>query len=167
MNGWITENNFRKEAESKNYLVTKSTRNDDMHKHIDFHLKKNGQSFSVDVKSRKKASRSNAKFDDEYTWVEFENVRGNRGWLYGDADYIVFEQEDEYIFINRAKLLKFCLNAVSDKYVNNSTQAIYKKYQRFGRKDVISRIKLSHALESEYFNKPPMIWKKSHDGSSN
>ena len=59
------------------------------------------------------------------------------------------------------------LNAVSDKYVNNSTQAIYKKYQRFGRKDVISRIKLSHALESEYFNKPPMIWKKSHDGSSN
>ena len=40
MNGWITESNFRKEAESKNYLVTKSTRNDDMFKHIDFHLEK-------------------------------------------------------------------------------------------------------------------------------
>ena len=167
MNGWITESNFRKEAESKNYLVTKSTRNDDMFKHIDFHLEKNGQSFSVDVKSRKKASRSNAKFDDEYTWVEFENVRGNSGWLYGDADYIVFEQEDQYIFIDRDKLLKFCLDAVSNKYVNSSTQAIYKKYQRFGRKDVISRIKLSDALKSEYFDKAPMIWKKSHDGSSN
>ena len=77
--GLITENDFVKEAEKRNYEVIKSSKRDDMYKHIDFYLKKNGKSFSVDVKARKKTSRSDKSFDDEYTWVEFKNVAGGAG----------------------------------------------------------------------------------------
>ena len=103
---------------------------------------------------------------DMYKHIDFymsNNVRGNKGWLYGEADYIVFEQINKYIFIDRENLLKYCLDSVEDDYVNSSSQAIYKKYQRFGRKDVISRIKLSDAIESKHFTKPPLIWEKAND----
>ena len=167
MNGWIAERNFRIEAKNKGYLVTKSTDQEDMFKHIDFFLEKDGKNISVDVKARKRATRASWDFDDEYTWVEFQNVRGHRGWLYGDANYIVFERKDDYIFIDRERLLKFSLDAVNDIYVDSPREAIYKKYQRYQRDDVVSRIKLDHALDSEYFKgKPPMIWKKSNDESS-
>ncbi len=165
--GLITENDFVKEAEKRNYEVIKSSKRDDMYKHIDFYLKKNGKAFSVDVKARKKTSRSDKSFDDEYTWVEFKNVAGGAGWLYGEANYIVFEREKEFIFIDRKELLKFCLDSVEDEHVRHASKAIYKKYQRLDRKDVISRIKLDDAIKQNYFTYPNLSWEKSNGGSSN
>ena len=160
----IAEDNFKKEAIKRGYKIKKSDSQSDMYKHIDFYMSsEDSPPFSVDVKGRKKAARKSNSYDDVYTWVEFDNVRGNKGWLYGEADYIVFEQVNKYIFIDRENLLKYCLDSVEDDYVNSSSQAIYKKYQRFGRKDVISRIKLSDAIESKHFTKPPLIWEKAND----
>ena len=163
----IMEATFADEAEERGYDVTKATFYEDTKKHIDFFLEKDGISFSVDVKGRKKASRYNKSYDDVYTWVEFKNINGNPGWLYGGANYIVFEQADKYIFINREQLLAYCLDAVEDSYVSTGKEAIYKYYTRSGREDLLSRIKLDKAVESSFFSEPPMIWKKSNDQSSN
>ena len=124
----IMEATFFDEAKERGYDIKKSNSHDDMYKHIDFYLKKGGQSFSVDVKGRKKIHRKSNSFDDIHTWVEFKNVRGKPGWLYGDADYIVFEQESRYIFIDRKDLLNYCLDSVEDIHVTSplvvvSTQA--------------------------------------------
>jgi hypothetical protein len=157
-----TENNFAIEAEKRGYTVNKSTPSQDMYDHVDFYVEKPGETFTVDVKGRKKTTRRNNSFDDVYTWVEFKNVRGNPGWLYGQADSIVFEREKDYLFIERKPLLNFCLDKVENVYVDTPTKAIYKYYTRKTRKDVISRIKLYDALGSEYFrNRSPMIWEKS------
>ena len=156
-----TENNFHTEAEKRGYIVNKSSPSQDMYDHIDFYIEKNGKPFSVDVKGRKKTARRNNSFDNVYTWVEFKNVRGNPGWLYGQADCIVFEREKDYLLMNRQPLLNFCMDKVEDVYVDTPAEAIYKYYTRKTRKDVISRIKLSDAIESKYFIKEPMVWEKS------
>ena len=86
----IAEDNFKKEAIKRGYKIKKSDSQSDMYKHIDFYMSsEDGPPFSVDVKGRKKAARKSNSYDDVYTWVEFNNVRGNKGWLYGEADYIV------------------------------------------------------------------------------
>jgi len=162
----IMEATFADEAKERGYDVTKSSFHEDTKEHIDFFLEKDGLSFSVDVKGRKKVNRHDNSYTDNSTWVEFKNINGNPGWLYGKANYIVFEQADKYIFINREHLLAYCLDAVEDSYVSTGKEARYKYYTRSGREDLLSRIELGKAVKSDFFSEPPMIWKKSNDESN-
>ena len=72
---------------------------------------------SYDVKGRKKVSRGR-KIQDDYIWIEFQNVTGHRGWLYGDADFIAFERESDFVVIPRKILIKVCYILVDkERYV--------------------------------------------------
>ena len=62
-----TENNFAIEAEKRGYTVNKSTPSQDMYDHVDFYVQKPGETFTVDVKGRKKTTRRSNSFDDIYT----------------------------------------------------------------------------------------------------
>ena len=66
--GTDTENRFKTLLESEGYKVTKSNKQDDIHKHIDFYV--NG--FGVDVKGKRYTNT---------IWLEIQNVRGKNGWL--------------------------------------------------------------------------------------
>lgn len=79
--------------------ATKSTKEDDIHKHIDCKLP-NG--LRVDVKAPKKRNRYDKDFDLSSFLVEFKNVRGNDGWLFGEADIISLATviEDKWVFID-------------------------------------------------------------------
>ena len=113
--------------------------------------------FSVDVKSRKKASRSDTSFDDVWNWIEFKNVKGNPGWLYGEADYIAFEREKDFILASREELKNFCEERIDqDDRVHSAYEAKYKCYQRAGKKDLITRIR----MEDVNNLKNNMIFKK-------
>ena len=74
-----------------------------MHEHIDYWLAMNpdGRKWGVDVKGNN--------LPDEI-WVEFKNVRGNPGWLYGGAAIIAFDMPEEggFSIVDRQELAFFC-----------------------------------------------------------
>ena len=141
--GQQSESDFEKAANKENYIVSKATREENMFKHIDFFLGQDHFKFGVDVKARKKTNRSDSSFNDDWTWIEFKNVRGNPGWLYGEADFIGFEREDDFLLVNRQKLIEYCDEKVDlETIVDKAYNAEYKGYQRKGRKDLITRIRM-------------------------
>mgnify|MGYP003665356979 FL=1 len=148
--GLKTENLFEKTAKKENFIVRKSSLSEDRFKHIDFFLEQDHFKYSVDVKARKKTNRDDAKVNDEWTWIEFKNVLGRKGWLYGEADYIAFERADDFLMINRENLVKFCEDKVDLKtMVSRAYQAEYKVYQRQGRKDLITRVRMDDLANLE------------------
>ena len=111
---------------------------------------------TIDVKAKKRVSRSDSNEQDELIWVEFVNVQGREGWLCGKTDVIAFERDQDFILIKRNHLLGMCkVKCDLTQRVTNSKDALYKGYQRQGRKDLISIVKMSDVLEM-----PHKVWKK-------
>jgi penicillin-binding protein-related factor A (putative recombinase) len=125
--------------------------------HIDYILEVDGREIFLDVKSRKKVTRYDDNVIDDKIWVEFKNVSGNKGWLYGASDIIVFERKDDYVLVSRKKLLEYCDNKIDKtKIVSEARNALYKIYTRDGRRDAISMIEMDGLISSI----KPTIWKK-------
>ena len=59
-----------------------------------------------DVKGLKKLNRFDSNYQDELAWIELRNVSGNRGWVLGDADYVVFERTNSWMVVLRQDLLE-------------------------------------------------------------
>ena len=95
--------------------------------------------------------------DQDDTAIEaIKNVQGRDGWLRGQTDIIAFERNNDFVLIKRNYLLGMCqVKCDLSKKVTNSKDALYKGYQREGRKDLISIIKMSDILEL-----PHQRWKK-------
>jgi hypothetical protein len=55
----------------------------DMFEHIDIFLTKEDKKYSFDIKAMKKINRYDSSPQDKMIYIEFKNVRGNEGWLYG------------------------------------------------------------------------------------
>jgi hypothetical protein len=144
----LAENTFKKIALSKGFLVKDASKRQQL-SHIDFFVEdKNKKIYTIDVKARKKISRSDSLTADDLIWVEFKNVAGADGWLYGAADYIAFERESDFLIINRKNLVTLCERIVQNKKVSSSKEALYAKYTRDGRKDEISLIKMEDICNS-------------------
>ena len=148
--GEKAEKLFRDIAIQEGYSVKKSTRYSNIAEHIDFHLtsKIGFNNFSVDVKARKKPSRNATWYEDQEVWVEFHNVAGKEGWLYGKADKIAFEREDDFVIVPRFELTKFCEKSVAPFFVKNAKEALYKSYRRNNRKDVISKVLMADIVDN-------------------
>ena len=139
--GRVAEIRFVRAARNKGLLVTKSSHTEDMHEHIDYWLAiKSGGKWGVDVKGNN--------LPDEI-WVEFKNVLGNDGWLYGGASIIAFDMPEEggFSIVDREELAFFCEKHVKDEFVQNKREAYLKKYTRRDRLDVITILKL-HDIKS-------------------
>lgn len=106
--------------------VTWATKEQDMFEHWDMIV----EGHKVDVKARKKVSRRDADYSDKYNWVELRNVRGNKGWLFGQADAIVFEMKDSWIFVRVKDLQEFIKIKLNYTYVSNPHYALYQLYSR-------------------------------------
>ena len=159
--GLGAEQIFDQIAESKNLEVKNARRRENIHKHIDKYVTgendKRVETWSVDIKARKKTSRSDSDAQDEWIWIEFQNVRGNLGWLYGEADNIAFETQDSFVIVDRKSLIDYVENAVDmGKPVRKSFLAKYKTYQRAGRNDLLTMVELSKIIE----NCKHFVWQK-------
>jgi len=142
--GQKAEDLFVEVCWKKGYQATKSSKEKDIYDHIDYYVKnKTGDIKAFDVKSRKRASRGDSKFNDDWIWIEFKNVRGNKGWIKGKADFIAFELENAFLVVGRADLREFCKKRIKDTKtrVHKPWEARYKLYTRRGRKDVLTQIK--------------------------
>ena len=80
-----------------------------------------------------KAIKNVIKFpnQDECTWVEGTNVVGDKGWIKGNADYIVFERENIWLNMTMQKLK-------DNNYKTGS--GIYIIHQRQNKKDKITLV---------------------------
>lgn len=152
--GHKAEDDFSTLAEARGFDVSAASRYENMHKHIDFSLEKWGKNddliyMTVDVKSRKKTSRKDAKFNDDWIWLEFKNVNGNRGWLLGESTHIAFEREKEFVIVPRKELLNWAKQAIADRNggkitvkckAKNARDARYKYYTRWKREDLLTQV---------------------------
>jgi hypothetical protein len=114
----------------------RATTQEDMHEHWDV-MSETGMKF--DVKAMKKWKRSDPEPTDRIHYVELRNVRGELGWLYGQADYIAFETRAHWIVVPRKKLVYF-VEGVTENNERSDKPAVYKLYQREGRKDLMTVI---------------------------
>lgn len=133
----MAEVRFQRSARAKGLFVTKSSRNEDMHQHIDYWLamSESGSKWGVDVKGNN--------LPDEI-WCEFKNVAGNPGWMYGGATIIAFDMPEEggFSIVDREELALFCEKNVKNEAVTDKKNAYLKRYTRKDRQDVITILKL-------------------------
>ena len=108
----------------------KSTRNDDIYKHIDFYVNDVG----VDVKGNRHL---------ETIWLELKNVRGKKGWLEGEAKYIVMDvvELNSFCIFLRKDLLSFVENITE---IATSKKDYMKLYTRENRQDVLVKVKYNN-----------------------
>tara|TARA_Y100000593_G_C4319314_1_gene342837 strand:+ start:2814 stop:3374 length:561 start_codon:yes stop_codon:yes gene_type:complete len=161
--GSKAESNFSELARGKGWQIEETTKRQNMFAHIDFILKrepaKNSlQIMSVDVKSRKKTSRKDAHFNDDWIWLEFKNVQGKDGWLSGNATHIVFERENEFVLVPRESLKTWAKEEIKSRNnvtrltikckAKNSKDARYKLYTRYGRQDLLTQVNYQDMISS-------------------
>jgi len=125
--GKKTEEEFAKLF--KNYR--KSNKSQDINEHWDLEI-----SHKIDVKGLKKVKRSDSDVNEHFHWVEIKNVHGNKGWLYGDADYFAFELQNFWVIVYQEDLQNRIANKTTKKYYDKPT--VYALYQRRGRRDVMT-----------------------------
>ena len=66
-------------------IIEEASKEDDIYRHIDIWVGAN----SFDVKAAKKTNRSDLLPNYDIHWIELRNVHGDKGWLFGQADYMV------------------------------------------------------------------------------
>ena len=120
----------------------KSTKEEDMYQHIDFWWESPKKGLiGIDVKGVKKKNRKDKEVDDSIHWVEIQNVRGNKGWIYGNAEYIAFRTLTQIIFVKTKVLQNWSEEKVLDKpLVYNNPKSCYIPYQRWQRQDIVYKI---------------------------
>ena len=136
-NGRKVEEYFIELAERDGFKCLRANNYQDRYEHWDVLLIKDDKSARVDVKGYKDAHQSG------FTWIEFQTVDGEIGWIRGKAHAIAFEREDCFELYNRKELKKFIEKKIVNPtgYVfikpNNLQEISYHRYRRMGRKDIL------------------------------
>ncbi len=148
------QNNYKTQfidvAKSKGYKVHKPSfgqKKNNIDLILEGHNKGVSQKVTVDIKKK------NGKNGNKWVWIEYETSKGRRGWVYGSAQFIVFETGDSFIFVNRSKLLRWLQSSQMVRwdlpYVSNPWQAKYRLFRRNGTLESITQIEVSDLLNIE------------------
>lgn len=138
-------------------FVRHSTREEDIEEHWDL-LMEQGHLIRVDVKDQRHKSRGGPVFERAVA-VEFKNVLGGNGSLYGQADVFAYKIGDFFYLFPRAELCRLAEIMVDHStYVNSFEKAVLKCYSRTGRDDVVSVIPL------DFISFPYLRWSVVSDG---
>lgn len=134
---------FLRLAHEKGYECVESSRHEDMHLHFDQTLIKNGKRCKVEIKGIKRIKQNNEKSElTNLMWVEFLNVNGDPGWLYGTADFIA-QQFRKGFFIIKRKTLKKIAERIASKAKILPYKKVNNLYRRRNRNDMVILIRLS------------------------
>jgi hypothetical protein len=137
------EKQFAQVAANRGWLCEFASHQADCNEHWDVKITREPLSFLVDVKGRKKITRS-GQLQDQWIWLELHGVRAkDQGWLYsGRADLIAFETLDSFLLVDRDRLIDLVEELVppTKERVDWADEAKYKIYQRQGRSDLLTMI---------------------------
>lgn len=110
-----------------------ATVNEDVHDHFDLEIK-----FKIDAKGLKKIRRTDAEKNQNFHWIELRNVAGNKGWLYGKADFFAFELEDYWVMVRKEALINLVETKTIKEHRDRPTP--YHLYGRKGRQDLLTLV---------------------------
>lgn len=133
----------------------------DWKEHWDYKIQKGTKSYLVDIKGLKRLDRGGIQ-NDSLILIEFKNVNGYDGWIYGIEDYVAFELKEGFVFCERQKLLDYVLTKVdiNGQVYESPTRdkKPYVLYQRsqYGRKDIFT-----HLTKAEILNLKSAMWRKN------
>lgn len=124
------------------WKISELSSNQDMFKHVDYmvHMPKHGKTFSVDIKGDKEFSATHA-------LVEVRNVRGDDGWVFGEAQFIAFQVGEEFRLVKRADLVNILeIKGMRNKAFPSGRQVDKREcpcaapnyYRRAGRADLVT-----------------------------
>lgn len=151
--GQKAEGRFASLAQKQGWTVAEASKTGNIEDHYDYEISKDGSQFRVDVKSKKRVSRKADAVQDDLVWIEFRTVRGTKGWLFGSADLIAFENQNGFKIVERKALVGVINKLVRiNVKVDKPEDALYKVYTRKGRPDEITLINTSD-LE-------PILWEE-------
>ncbi len=127
-------------------MIRVATQAEDIYDHVDFWwTKPDGAIVGVDVKGMKKRSRYDDRPDNDITWLEFRNVHGEAGWLYGKATYLAFRRIGLTVFVDRLRLVGYAEDMIRGKQVVDRRPVVcgipYTR-SRWGRNDVTVMVPL-------------------------
>ena len=150
--GQIVEKEFARQLLGRCTGVKAATKAQQIDDHLDYVTDQG----TFDVKARKRTSRSDMEEQDEWVWLELRNVAGRDGWLVAPKlDYVAFERLDDFVVVKRETLRKLAIDLCQFNIVDSTCEAKYNLYQRVGRKDVITLIRMDDILALDH-----RIWDK-------
>lgn len=123
-------------------ICKQSSKTQDMYEHIDLIWKYNNKIVTFDVKSAKKLHRSDSLPNYNINWIELQNVRGNKGWLFGEADYIAFECLKDWLIVRRTDIINLINSKVTNQSISKSKD-FYTYYQRDNRQDIVVKVPMN------------------------
>tara|TARA_B100000902_G_C27310585_1_gene918165 strand:+ start:2629 stop:3123 length:495 start_codon:yes stop_codon:yes gene_type:complete len=140
--------NFIDLARSKGYIIKKPT-SAEFKRFINFLLVgkgKNGAPQTVKVSLKPLKKKNSKSSNQKWVWIEIKTSDGKPGWLYGDSDFVVFELSKEFLFVYRKTLLDYINSSVdfNSPFVQNSWEGKYSIFQRKGKLDQITQIKVDN-----------------------
>lgn len=118
----------------------------DMFEHWDIEV----QGIKFDVKALKKINRRDSDTTNLFNFLEIKNVRGNAGWVYGEADAFAFETQNKWILVYKKDIQSLISEKVQKEWVQKSSECLYKLYRRAGRKDCITMVHNMDLVERSF-----------------
>lgn len=108
---------------------------------------------SIDIKKSNQHS-------NQWVYVEFDNSKGGKGWIYGGAQFVVFETKKTFIFVPRKKLLSWLTSSQTVRfdlpYVDKPWNSKYRLFRRKNTLETITQIKVQDLLGIEGHQ----VWQK-------
>jgi hypothetical protein len=150
--GERAENLFILLAVRLGWKISSSSQRENIDDHWDYLIEKDDTSYKVEVKSKKRITRSDEGPQQDLTWIELHGVRPkDSGWLFGKADLIAFEKEKSFLFVKKPDLLKTVNKKVNlVARVKTPKDALYKIYKREGRKDKLTLLPMKDIEEIKF-----------------
>jgi hypothetical protein len=158
--GESAEKKFDRAVKAQGKSVRKASRYEERVQHIDRWIgdkrwwpklnqtMKDKPEISVEIKAMKRISRASSKPQSEWLWVEFRNVSGGLGWLYGEATLLATEVETGFYLLYLKSLRSWAEFKVDrDAKVSNPNHAQYTSYSRQNRDDEMSLINLQEFID--------------------
>lgn len=117
-------------------IIEEASKKDDIYRHIDIWVGAN----SFDVKAAKKINRSDLLPNYDIHWIELRNVHGDKGWLFGQADYIAFELETTWCICPRISLIRSLKGKIDFSNFTTNRDDMFRVYRRKDRLDAIVKV---------------------------
>jgi hypothetical protein len=122
---------------------------DDWKYHVDFLVQRQIDQIKIDFKGQNKHT-------NDQVWMEKINVKGNCGWLMGEANFILFRMKDFMLSGRRVDGLNYVLqNVPEDQRVETKEDAYYKWYTRskWNRLDLITLVSVDSLIKNANFKR--------------
>lgn len=130
--GTAAEQRFFDICRARGYTIRPANNFENRVNHFDFEV----QGFKVEVKAMKAPRRGMAP-DPDMIYVELKNVCGGSGWVYGNADFVAFEQRGGYLMVRRDELVQL-VQSMQSKFRHSHVSGVYHTlYSRANRDDLV------------------------------